>query len=479
MNKKLYVNGVWIPAKEGKTFPVYNPATKEVIAHVADAGESDVQKAIQAASDAFPLWSRKTALERAELLRDVYDKMVAIKEELAYLMTLEQGKTLQEARGEIQYAADFIRWYSEEASRVYGKTIPASQTDKRIMVKKEPVGVVAAITPWNFPAAMITRKIGPALAVGCTAIVKPAAETPLTAIRIIELFVEAGVPKGVINLVTSTQSRKVGDVFLTDPRVRKVTFTGSTPVGKEIMQKASTTMKNLSLELGGHAPSIILEDADLEDTVNQVLQNKFRNAGQTCISTNRIYVHEKIAGDFIQLFTKKVAHLKVGNGLDAGVDIGPVIHENAVQKIEQQIKDAVEKGALITTGGNRHAQDSYFFQPTVLIDVNDDMLIQQEETFGPVVPIQTFSSDQEAIQKANGSPFGLAAYVYTNHIGRATRLIEGLEYGIVGLNDGLPSTAQAPFGGYKESGLGREGGQEGLEAYLETKYVSLRSPNFL
>ncbi|MBD1371552.1 NAD-dependent succinate-semialdehyde dehydrogenase [Hazenella sp. IB182357] len=475
MKKDLYINGEWISAESGKYFTVYNPATQDGLAEVADADEADTHKAIQAAYEAFPMWSKKVASERAELLRNVYDKMIAAKDELAQIMTQEQGKSLQEARGEIQYAADFVRWYSEEAYRVYGETIPASHIDKRILVRKEPVGVVASITPWNFPAAMITRKIAPALAVGCTVIIKPAALTPLTACRIVELFADAGVPKGVINLVTTTKSKSIGDVMLSDPRIRKVTFTGSTEVGKEIMNKASHTMKNLSLELGGHAPSIILDDADLADAAEQVVHNKFRNAGQTCICTNRIYVQKKIATDFIRIFTEKVAQLKLGNGLDQGVDIGPLINKDAVLKVEKHIEDACEKGASLTIGGKRSSLGELFYEPTVLTNVTDDMLIQHEETFGPVVSIQTIASDEEAVQKANDTPFGLAAYLYTNDIGRAIRVSDSLEYGIVGINDGAPSAAQAPFGGYKESGIGREGGRIGLDAFVETKYISLRS----
>lgn len=471
-NYGLWMDGKWVTAKDEKSLDVTNPATGEVIGKVGDASAEDVTKAIEAAHHAFPSWATKTARERSEILRNIYDLMMERQDELAEIMTKEQGKPLTEAKGEIAYAADFMLWYSEEAKRIYGETIPASHPNKRLLVIRQPVGVVAAITPWNFPAAMVTRKIGPALAAGCTAVLKPATQTPLTACKLMELFAMAGVPAGVINLVTGKSAGMIGDVLLADERVRKVTFTGSTKVGKIIMKKAADTMKKISLELGGHAPFIIFEDADLEQAAEQVLNSKFRNAGQTCICANRIYVHVKIADTFTQVFADKVKKLKVGNGLHQGVEIGPLIDEQAAQKVEEHVADALSKGAQLVTGGRRMRESTYF-EPTILVGVTDEMLVQQEETFGPVAPIQVFQDETEVITKANDTPYGLAAYLYTRDLARAFRVTEALEYGIIGLNDGIPSTAQAPFGGFKESGLGREGGRQGIDEYLEVKYISI------
>ncbi|MDQ0351585.1 succinate-semialdehyde dehydrogenase/glutarate-semialdehyde dehydrogenase [Alkalibacillus filiformis] len=372
------------------------------------------------------------------------------------------------------YANSFIKWYAEEGKRVYGDIIPASHPKKRIFVQKQPVGVVSAITPWNFPAAMITRKIAPALAAGCTVVLKPATQTPLTAIKLVELAEEAGIPKGVINIVVGSSS-EIGKAWSEDSRVRKLTFTGSTEVGKVLMRDAADTMKKISLELGGHAPVIVMEDADLKKAVRGVIQSKFRNAGQTCICANRIYVHESIKEEFLQRLNEEVKQLKVGNGLDEGVDIGPLIDENAMEKVDQHVKEAVQQGAVIEVGGEKVADgEGYYYQPTVLSNVNDDMLCMNEETFGPLVPVSTFSTEDEVIKRANHSPYGLASYVFTENMSRAFRISESLEFGIVGVNDGAPSTTQAPFGGFKESGLGREGGYQGIDEYLETKYVSLR-----
>ncbi|MBX6395382.1 MAG: NAD-dependent succinate-semialdehyde dehydrogenase [Alicyclobacillaceae bacterium] len=474
----LYIDGRWAEAEGGKTFEVFNPATGEVVGEVADASPADVERAIEAADRAFAGWAALTARERSEILRKIYDLMIANLEELAVLMTTEQGKPLAEARGEVQYAADFILWYAEEAKRVYGETIPASHPHKRLFVLRQPVGVVAAITPWNFPAAMITRKIAPALAAGCTVVVKPAEQTPLTACRLVELFEEAGMPAGVVNLVTGVRPGEIGDVLLADRRVRKVTFTGSTEVGKLIMRKAADTVKHVSLELGGHAPFLVFEDADVEAASREVAASKFRNAGQTCVCTNRVYVHESIAEAFAEALARRVREMKVGNGLEEGVVIGPLIDGQAADKVERHVRDAVEKGARVVTGGRRMSRqgvkgDVHFFEPTVLVDVREDMLVLREETFGPVAPIQTFRDEEEAIRKANDTQYGLAAYLFTRDLSRAVRVAERLEYGIVGINDGLPSVAQAPFGGFKESGLGREGGRYGIEEFLEVKYISV------
>ncbi|BCU83223.1 NAD-dependent succinate-semialdehyde dehydrogenase [Polycladomyces abyssicola] len=472
---QLYINGEWIPSGNGRTFSVTNPATGEIVGEVADATTEDVRRAVEAAHRAFPDWAARTAWDRATYLRRAYELIMAHQDELAELMTSEQGKPLPEAKGEVQYAAGFFEWYAEEAKRIYGDTIPASHPDKRILVLRQPVGVVAAITPWNFPAAMITRKIAPALAAGCTVIVKPAEQTPLTALRLAELFQEAGIPAGVVNVVTGTDPRTIGEILLRDERVRKVTFTGSTEVGKLIMRQAADTMKKVSLELGGHAPFIVFEDADLEKAAREVLTSKFRNAGQTCVCTNRIYVHETIADAFAEILVKQVEQLRVGNGMEAGVDIGPLIDGQAAEKAERHVRDAVEKGARVLTGGHRRSEgDVHFFEPTVLVGVTDEMLVQREETFGPVAPIAVFRDEDEAIRRANDTPYGLAAYLYTRNLARAIRVSERLEYGIVGINDGLPSTVQAPFGGMKESGIGREGGKYGMEEFLETKYVSVR-----
>jgi succinate-semialdehyde dehydrogenase/glutarate-semialdehyde dehydrogenase len=472
---QLYINGEWVPSKNGRTFSVTNPATGEIVGEVADATAEDVRRAVDAAHRAFPDWAARTAWDRATYLRRAYELIMAHQDELAKLMTSEQGKPLPEAKGEVQYAASFFEWYAEEAKRVYGETIPATQLDKRIFVLRQPVGVVAAITPWNFPAAMITRKIAPALAAGCTVIVKPAEQTPLTALRLAELFQEAGIPAGVVNVVTGTDPQPIGEILLRDERVRKVTFTGSTEVGKLIMRQAADTVKKVSLELGGHAPFLVFEDADLERAAREVLISKFRNAGQTCVCTNRIYVHETIANLFAEILAKQVEQLRMGNGMEAGVDIGPLIDGQAAEKAERHVRDAVEKGARVLTGGHRRSEgDVHFFEPTVLVGVTDEMLVQREETFGPVAPIAVFRDEEEAIRRANDTPYGLAAYLYTRDLARAIRVSERLEYGIVGINDGLPSTVQAPFGGMKESGIGREGGKYGLEEFLETKYVSVR-----
>jgi succinate-semialdehyde dehydrogenase/glutarate-semialdehyde dehydrogenase len=454
---------------------VHNPATLEHLADVADATAEDARDAIEAASRAMPAWTAVPAIERARVLRRAEALMLERADALGRTLTLEGGKPLAEARGEIAYAASFFGWFAGEAERVYGRTIPASQASKRLMVLRQPVGVVGAITPWNFPAAMVTRKVGPAIAAGCSVVLKPAEQTPLTAIAIAEILAEAGLPAGVLTVVTTSDPAAVGSELLKSSLVRKITFTGSTEVGKYLMREASDSVKRVSLELGGHAPFIVFADADIEAAARGAITSKFRNAGQTCVCANRIYVHASVAKAFTDAFVPLVAALKVGNGVDAGVQIGPLIDQAGVNKVEAHVRDATSHGAQVRVGGHRPAErdHGYFFEPTVLTDVRDDMLVMREETFGPVAPIATFESEDEVIERANRGPFGLAGYFYTRDLSRAWRVAERLQYGIVGINDPLPSTAQAPFGGYKESGLGREGGSEGMEAFLETKYVSM------
>lgn len=468
---EMYIDGEWIDTIE--KIDVVNPATNEKFATVPNGGTQEAIKAVNAAHEAFKNWSKLTAAERGAYLMKWHQLIDQAKDEIGALMTKEQGKPLQEAIGEVNYANSFISWYAEEGKRIYGETIPASDSKKRILVQKQPVGVIAAITPWNFPAAMITRKVAPALAAGCTAVIKPAELTPLTAIKIVELAEQAGIPKGVINIVTG-DAKAIGEAWMKDGRVRKISFTGSTEVGKLLMRQAADTVKKVSLELGGHAPFIVTENANIEKAVQGLIASKYRNAGQTCVCANRIYVHEAIIDAFVDAFTKAVAEFKVGNGLEEGVNIGPLIDERAVNKVVAQLKDATEKGAKVAIGGNK-VEDlkGFFIEPTVLVDVTDDMLCMNEETFGPLAPIATFQTVEEVIERANNTPYGLAAYVFSENISEAVQISEGLEYGIVGLNDGLPSVAQAPFGGYKQSGLGREGGHYGIEEYLEVKYISI------
>lgn len=473
MNGKHYINGEWTD-KGNDSIKVVNPATGEQVGTVPNGGETEATEAVEAAAAAFPSWSKTTAYERAELLMKWHDLLLEHKEEVGEILTKEMGKPLKEAIGEVEYSASFISWFAEEGKRVYGRTIPASKDGKRIQINKQPVGVVASITPWNFPAAMMARKMAPALAAGCTFVSKPAKMTPLTAVRMFELAEEAGFPKGVVNLVTGSASA-IGKVFTSHPSVRKLTFTGSTEIGKELMKQGADTMLNLSLELGGHAPIIILDDADIDKAVEGVMASKFRNAGQTCVCGNRIYVQEGIVDEFSEKLKQAASQLKVGNGLEDGVDIGPLVDKDGYEKVERHVKDAVDKGATVLVGGDGQSDnDAYFYNPTVLVDATEDMLVMNEETFGPVAPIMSFKTDEEAVKLANDTRFGLASYFFTESMSRGTFVAENLEYGIVGWNDGLPSTAQAPFGGMKESGVGREGGQEGLDAFLETKYISIK-----
>ncbi|KAB2336716.1 NAD-dependent succinate-semialdehyde dehydrogenase [Cytobacillus depressus] len=468
----LYINRESIDTAD--QILVQNPATFETVGSVPNATQKEAKLAVDAAYSAFSSWSKTTAYERAELLEKWFAVIEKRTDEIAAVLTKEQGKPLSEAKGEMNYANSFLKWYAEEAKRIYGETIPALSGNKRILVQKQPVGVVAVITPWNFPAAMITRKVAPALAAGCTVVIKPAELTPLTAYLLADCAHEAGIPAGVINVVTTKNPGEMVDVWMEDPRVKKVTFTGSTPVGKLLMRKAADTVKKVSLELGGLAPFIIAEDADIEEAVNGVIQSKFRNAGQTCICANRIYVHESIKDEFLSSFIAAVKGLKVGNGLDENVSIGPLIDERAVAKVQKQIDDAVAKGAVLHEDSTIHTDKGYFMKPVVLSNVTDDMQCMQEETFGPLAPISTYRTDLEAVERANATPFGLAAYVYTQSLKKAFWFSENLEYGIVGVNDGAPSVAQAPFGGMKESGLGREGGHYGLDEFLEIKYVSMK-----
>ncbi|MFW0809281.1 NAD-dependent succinate-semialdehyde dehydrogenase [Bacillus pumilus] len=454
---------------------VYNPATGEAIASVAQHTKEQIEDAISRSHKAFKVWAKTSAHERANIIRKWFDLMIEQKERLAKIITEENGKPYQEALGEIAYAAGYIEWYAEEAKRIYGRTIPSHTTNKRLFVTKQPVGPVAAITPWNFPAAMITRKAAPALAAGCTFIVKPAEDTPLTAIELVKLGHEAGIPEDALQWVVG-DGKEVGEIFTDSPLIRKITFTGSTPVGKHLIKNSASTVKHVSMELGGHAPLIVDKDANLELAVKQAVASKFRNAGQTCVCANRLIVHEDIHEAFAQVFGKEVEKLKVGNGFEEGTSIGPIINKRGFDKIVCQIQDAVDKGAKILVGGDTHFDDEksyYFVQPTVLTHVDPSMNIMHEETFGPVAPITTFKTLDEAIELANDTPFGLAAYFFTENYRNGLYISENLDYGIIGWNDGGPSAVQAPFGGMKESGIGREGGIEGIEPYLETKYVSI------
>jgi len=467
-----YIDGTWAPADSGKTLAVTDPATGEPLGTVPNMGADETRRAIEAANAALPGWRAKTAKERANVLRKWFDLMMANQEDLARLMTAEQGKPLAESRGEIAYAASFIEWFAEEGKRIYGDTIPSHGADKRIIVLKEPIGVCAAITPWNFPAAMITRKAGPALAAGCTMVLKPATATPYSALALAELAERAGVPKGVFSVVTGSASA-IGGEMTSNDIVRKITFTGSTEIGIVLMKQAAESVKKCSMELGGNAPFIVFDDADLDAAVKGAIASKYRNAGQTCVCANRILVQDKVYDAFAGKLADAVAALKVGNGFDQGTVIGPLIDVKAVEKVEQHIADAVAKGAKITLGGKRHALGGSFFEPTIITGVTPDMAVAREETFGPLAPLFRFKTDAEAIKLANDTEFGLAAYFYSRDIGRIFRIAEGLEYGIVGINEGIISTEVAPFGGVKQSGLGREGSKYGIEDYLEVKYLCL------
>lgn len=470
LRERCYIGGEWIEADDGALLDVTDPASGEVIARVPAMGAAEARRAIESADQAWPAWRELTAAARGALLRRWHDLMLEHQEDLARLMTAEQGKPLAEARGEVVYAASFFDWFAEEGKRTYGDLIPPHQAGKRILVLKQPVGVCALITPWNFPAAMITRKAGAALAAGCTLVVKPAEDTPLTALALAVLAERAGIPPGVFNVVTGDPVR-IGGELTANSTVRKLSFTGSTAVGRLLMRQCADTLKKLSLELGGNAPFIVFDDADLDAAVEGAMQSKYRNAGQTCVCANRILVQDDIYDAFAERLAAKVAELKVGPGTGDGVSQGPLINQDAVAKVEDHIADALSKGARLLTGGERHALGRTFFQPTVLAGVTPDMRVAREETFGPVAPLFRFHTEAEAVAMANDTEFGLAAYFYSRDLGRVWRVSEALEYGIVGVNSGIVSTAVAPFGGVKQSGLGREGSRYGIDEYLDIKYV--------
>lgn len=475
--KGLFVDGRWLASGSGRTFAVTNPATGAHLTEVADGERTDARAAIEAAHRALRDWSRTPAIARGRVLRTAATLMRQRQETLARQLTLEMGKPIVESRGEIEYAASFLDWFAGEGERAYGDIIPPTVPGKRHLVLKQPVGVVAAITPWNFPAAMVTRKVGPALAAGCTVVLKPAEQTPLTAIALVDIFHEAGLPPGVFNLVTAADPGDVGLELLHNPTVGKITFTGSTEVGKYLMREAAATVKRVSLELGGHAPVIVFDDADVQKAVRGTIASKFRNMGQTCVCANRIYVQSGIYDEFAKRFTEAVSKLHVGDGLDESTRIGPLVDGAGIAKVEQHVADAVAAGAKVLTGGHTLSgpefKEGAFFQPTVLADVREGMRIMTEETFGPVAPLIRFDSEAEVYERANDSAFGLAAYVFTENLSRAMRAAEILEYGIVGVNEGSPSTPQVPFGGMKESGIGREGGPYGIHEFLEVKLVGL------
>jgi len=470
--QQVFIDGQWLEAEQNKSFAVINPATGETIAHVPSVSEQQVVKAVEAADQALQSWKQTTAKERSILLKKWYQLMIEHQEDLAIILSTEQGKPMTESRGEILYGASFIEWFAEEAKRTYGDVIPHDKQGRRLLVIRQPVGVVAAITPWNFPNAMITRKVGPALAAGCTVVIKPASETPLSALALAALAEEAGIPKGVINVVTGS-AREIGGILTQHPLVRKVSFTGSTAIGKLLMQQCSSTMKKISMELGGNAPFIVFEDADLDKAVEGAIASKFRNSGQTCVCTNRILVQNSIYDTFVEKLAAAVAKLKVAPAFELGAEQGPLINEKAVEKIQEHIDDATSKGAKVIYGGQRHQLGQTFFEPTVLTDVTPDMQVAQDETFGPLAPVFRFTEEAEAIRMANDTEFGLASYIYTQNLSRAWRVSEALEYGMVGINEGLISTEVAPFGGIKESGCGREGSKYGIEDYQELKYLCM------
>ncbi|QKY71526.1 NAD-dependent succinate-semialdehyde dehydrogenase [Lentibacillus sp. CBA3610] len=474
----IFIDGKWHSVDEQDTETVYNPATLEPITEVAYGGKAETEAAIQAASSAFKTWRDMTGRERSRILYKAHELMLEDADRLGEILTTEQGKPLKEAIGEVKGAAGFLLWYAEEASRAYGEWIPSSVKSKRLLVIPQPVGVVGAITPWNFPASMITRKIAPALAAGCAIVLKPAPETPLSAIEIVKILEQAGMPNGVVNLVTG-DAEAIGNTMLESKDVRLMTFTGSTDVGKHLMRESADHVKKLSLELGGHAPIVVFDDADIDKAVSLALVSKFRNNGQTCICANRVYVHESVQDAFQEKLTEKVAELKIGDGTEEGVKLGPLINEQALQKVEKHLDNAVKNGAEVICGGDKWngGLDGYFYQPTVLSNVTDDMLVMNEETFGPIMPVQVFNDEDAVIDKANDTDYGLAAYIFTETTSRAVRVSEKLDYGIVGVNDVTPAVAEAPFGGIKQSGVGKEGGHHGMDEFLEMKYVSMGIDN--
>ena len=470
--QQAYVDGAWIDADSGATVKVDNPATGETLGTIPKLGRAETKRAIDAANRALPAWRALTAKERSAKLRRWYELMIENQDDLGRLMTLEQGKPLAEAKGEIAYAASFIEWFAEEAKRIYGDTIPGHQADKRILVIKQPIGVTAAITPWNFPTAMITRKAGPALAAGCTMVIKPASQTPYSALALVELAERAGIPKGVLSVVTGSAA-EIGAELTESPIVRKISFTGSTEIGAKLMEQSAPTIKKLSLELGGNAPFIVFDDADLDKAVEGAIASKYRNAGQTCVCVNRLYIQDGVYDAFAEKFKAAVAKLKVGNGLEEGVTIGPLIDAKAAAKVKEHIDDAVSQGAKVIAGGKAHANGGSYFEPTILADVPKSAKVSKEETFGPLAPLFRFKDEAEVIELANDTEFGLASYFYARDLSRVFRVAEALEYGMVGINTGLISNEVAPFGGVKASGLGREGSKYGIEEYLEIKYLCL------
>ncbi|PUB41478.1 NADP-dependent succinate-semialdehyde dehydrogenase [Pseudomonas sp. GV047] len=471
LRHQAFINGEWLAADNEATITVSNPSTGATIGQVPRMGKAETRRAIEAAEHALPAWRELSAKARANALRRWYDLIIENQHDLAHIMTLEQGKPLPEALGEIVFAASYIEWYAEEGKRVYGDIIPGA-TDKRLLVIKQPVGVCAAITPWNFPSAMITRKAGPALAAGCTMVIKPASQTPFSALALVYLAEQAGIPKGVLSVVTGAAA-EIAEELTSNPVVRKISFTGSTEIGRQIMEKCAHDIKKVSLELGGNAPFIVFDDADLDAAVEGALASKFRNAGQTCVCANRLYVHDKVYDAFVDKLTSSVGALKIGDGFTNGVTLGPLIDGKAVAKVREHIEDALAKGAKVVQGGGAHTQGANFFEPTILVDVPDSARVAKEETFGPLAPVFRFFDDAEVIAKANDTEFGLAAYFYTANLSRVFRLGEALEYGIVGVNTGIISSEAAPFGGVKASGVGREGSKYGLEDYLEIKYLCL------
>jgi len=470
--EQCYLDGAWVAADSKKTFAVDNPATGEIVGEVPDMGIAETKRAIEAADKAWPAWRAKTAKERAAILRKWFDMMMANQDDLGLILTTEQGKPLAEAKGEIAYGASFVEWFAEEAKRVYGEVIPQHQADKRILVLKQPIGVSAMITPWNFPNAMITRKAAPALAAGCTVVIKPAEQTPFSALAMAELAERAGIPKGVFNVITG-DAPTIGKEMCANPTVRKLSFTGSTEVGRILMRQSSDTIKKLSLELGGNAPFIVFDDADLDAAVEGAIASKYRNAGQTCVCANRIYVQDRVYDAFATKLAEKVKQFTVGAGTESGVVIGPLIDQQGMKKVAEHVADATAKGAKVMLGGKPHSRGGLFFEPTILTGVTQAMRVSNEETFGPVAPLYRFQTDDEAIAMANATEFGLAGYFYSRDIGRIFRAAEQMETGMVCVNSGILSTEVAPFGGVKQSGLGREGSKYGIEEYLEVKYLLL------
>ncbi|WP_159586006.1 NAD-dependent succinate-semialdehyde dehydrogenase [Chelativorans xinjiangense] len=472
MREANFIGGAWVGADTGATIDVVNPATRQTIGTVPKCGRAETRRAIKAAEEAFHSWKKTSANDRAKLLRKLHDAIMDNQEALAELLVMEQGKPLAEARGEVGMSAAYVLWYAEEGRRTYGDVVPSPWADRRILVTKEPVGVIGAITPWNFPSSMLARKLGPALAAGCTAVAKPASQTPYSGLAWGVLAEEAGFPAGVVNIVTGSAS-EIGDELTENPLVRKITFTGSTEVGKTLIRKSAGTVKKVSMELGGNAPFLVFDDADLERAVAGAVAAKYRNSGQTCVCTNRFFVQEGVYDRFVEKLVEATERLKVGSGLEEGTQQGPLIDEKAVEKVEELVADAAEKGGKVVAGGKRHSLGGTFFEPTVIAEASPEMRFMQEEIFGPVSPIFRFNNEEEAVRLANDTAFGLACYFYTADLGRAFRVMEGLRYGLIGVNEGIITTVEAPFGGLKESGLGKEGGHQGIEDYLDTKYVCI------